>query len=187
METVAVSATKPKIVRKNQDTLPPRLLSQPYHDVEVCREREVFEAKGNHGSILRQPCRYHLKGTCTRTSCEYWHPPECQFYQNETGCKAGDKCLFPHYKVDEQPKKSRKRAASQKEEKVMTRMLWLLRKVYHNWVGYHKIQMHSFLKVESLRETRCRKSWNQFKGYDSLSLRYVMRVSGKRKDHRWEK
>ena len=27
----------------------------------------------------------------------------------------------------------------------------------------------------------------QFKGYDSLSLRYVMRVSGKRKDHRWEK
>ena len=36
-------------------------------------------------------------------------------------------------------------------------------------------------------ETRCRKSWNQFKGYDSRSLRYVKRVSGKRKDHRWEK
>ena len=31
--------------------------------------------------------------------------------------------------------------------------------------------MHSFLKVESLGEARCRKSWNQFKGYDSLSLR----------------
>ena len=56
----------------------------------------------------------------------------------------------------------------------MTRMLWLLRKVYHNWVVYHKIQVHSFLKVESLQETRCTKSWNQFKGYDSLSLRYVM-------------
>ena len=36
-------------------------------------------------------------------------------------------------------------------------------------------------------ETRCRKSWNQFKGYDSLGLRYVKRVSGKRKDHRLEK
>ena len=34
---------------------------------------------------------------------------------NETGCNAGDKCLFPYYKVDEQPKKSRKRATSQKE------------------------------------------------------------------------
>ena len=32
-----------------------------------------------------------------------------------------------------------------------------------------------------------RKSWNQFKGYDSLSIRYVIRVSGKRQDHRWEK
>ena len=38
---------------------------------------------------------------------------------------------------------------------------------------FHKIQMHSFLKVESLGETRCRKYWNQFKGYDSVSLRYV--------------
>ena len=47
--------------------------------------------------------------------------------------------------------------------------------------------MHWFLKVESLGETRCRKSWNQFKGYGSPSLRYVKRVSRKRKDHRWEK
>ena len=69
----------------------------------------------------------------------------------------------------------------------MTRMLWLLWKVYHNWVVHHKIQMHWFLKVESLGETRCKKSWNQFKGYDSLSLRCVKRVSGKRKDHRLEK
>ena len=53
--------------------------------------------------------------------------------------------------------------------------------MYHNWVVYHKIQVHSFLKVESLGEARCRKSWNQFKGYDSQSLRYVKRVSGNRK------
>ena len=45
-------------------------------------------------------------------------------------------------------KKSRNRATSQKEEKAMTRLLWLL----------YKIQMHSFLKGESLREVRCRKS-----------------------------
>ena len=110
------------------------------------------------------------------------------FYKNETGCKVGDKCLFPHYKVDEQPnKKPKKKATSEKEKKAMTRMLWLLWKVYHNWVVYHKIQMHSFLKVESLGETRCRKSWNQFEGYDSQSPRYVMRVCGKRKDRRGEK
>ena len=32
-------------------------------------------------------------------------PPQ----KNETGCKAGDKCLFPHYKVDEQPNKEPKK------------------------------------------------------------------------------
>ena len=68
----------------------------------VSRKRSI-RGKSNPGMILRQPCRYYLKGTCTRTSCEYWHPPECHFFEKETGCKAGDKCLFPHHKVDEQP------------------------------------------------------------------------------------
>ena len=57
----------------------------------------------------------------------YWHPPECQFYKNESGCKAGHKCLFPHHKVDEQlNKKPKKSDHSQKEEKATTRMEWLL-------------------------------------------------------------
>ena len=30
---------------QKQNTLPPRLLSQPYHEVEVCRGKEVSEAK----------------------------------------------------------------------------------------------------------------------------------------------
>ena len=48
-DTVAVSATKPKTVRKNQNTLPPHIPSQPYHEVEVCRGREVSEAKVTMG------------------------------------------------------------------------------------------------------------------------------------------
>ena len=126
--------------------------------------------------------RYYLKGTCTRTPSEYWHPPECQFYKTQTGWKSGDTCLFRHYKV-----KAEDRTTSQKEEKAITKMLWLLWKVYHSLVVYHKIQMHSLLKVEGLGEARCRKSWNKFKGDDSLRLRHVTREFGKRKDHRWEK
>ena len=42
----------PKIVHKNQNTLPPRLLSQPYHEVEVCRGREVSEAKVTMGPFF---------------------------------------------------------------------------------------------------------------------------------------
>ena len=92
-----------------------------------CRGKEVSRAKVILVSFNRQPCRYYLKGTCTRSPCEYGHPPECQFYKKETGCKAGDKCLFPHHKVDEQPnKKPKKNDHSQKEEKATTKMQWLL-------------------------------------------------------------
>ena len=104
-ETHAVSGIRVTITRKNQNTKPPHLLSHPCHEVEVCRGKEASEARSNHGAILRQPCRYYLKGTCTRSLCEYWHPPDCQFYKTGTGCKAGEKCLFPHHKVDEQPNK----------------------------------------------------------------------------------
>ena len=40
-ETSAVSATKPKIVRKNQNTLPPQFPSHQRHEVEVCRRKAV--------------------------------------------------------------------------------------------------------------------------------------------------
>ena len=43
--TVAVSATRPKIVRKNQNTLPPHLSSQPFHEEELCQTGEASEAK----------------------------------------------------------------------------------------------------------------------------------------------
>ena len=51
-ETVAVSATMPKIVRKNQNTLPPHLPSQHFHEVEVCRGREVPVAKVTMGPFF---------------------------------------------------------------------------------------------------------------------------------------
>ena len=53
------------------------------------RKRSV-RGRSQTGRTLREPCRYFWKGTCTRSRCEYWHPPECQLYKNESGCKAGD-------------------------------------------------------------------------------------------------
>ena len=75
----------------------------------VSRKRSIW-GKSNHGSMLRQPCRSYLKCTCTRTPCEYWHPPECQFFvKQKRVVNQEDTCLFPHYKVDEQPNKRPKR------------------------------------------------------------------------------
>ena len=42
-------------------------------------------------------------------------------------------------------------------------------------------------EANSPGETRCQKSWDRFEEYDSLSLRFVKQVSGKRKGHRLEK
>ena len=48
--------------------------------------------------------------------------------------------------------------------------------------------MRWFLKeANSPGEAQCKKSWDRFEEDDSLSLRYVKQVSGKRKNHRLEK
>ena len=78
-DTVAVSATKPKIVRKNHNTPHATPLEPELSRGRGVSKKSSIRGKGNHGSILQQPCRYYLKGTCTRTPCEYWLPPECQF------------------------------------------------------------------------------------------------------------
>ena len=93
-------------------------------------------------SIFRTPC--------TR-NCEFWHPPECQFYQNETGCEVEDKCLFPHYKGATSPK----RKETDDKNVVVTIGVWFAR-----------FGSTGFLEVESLGETRCKKFWHQFEGYD---------------------
>ena len=60
----------------------------------VSKKRSI-KGKSIPGIILRQPCRYYLKCTCN--------------FLNELGCEAGDKCLFPHYEVDEQSNKQPKK------------------------------------------------------------------------------
>ena len=91
------------------------------------RKRSV-RGRSQTGRFLRQPCKYYLKGFCTRSLCEYWHPPECPFYKTESGCKAGDKCLFPRYEVEEQPSKKPNKSdhSPKKEKKATTKMLWIL-------------------------------------------------------------
>ena len=41
--------------------------------------------KSPSGRMSRWPCMDYLKGTCTNSFCEKWHPPECLFYKSEIG------------------------------------------------------------------------------------------------------
>ena len=74
----------------------------------VSRKRSVG-GRSQSGNFNRPPCEYFLQGTCTKSLGEYWHPPECQFCITESGRKIGAECSFPHWKVEEQPNKGRKR------------------------------------------------------------------------------
>ena len=59
--------------------------------------------------MSRWPCKDYLKGTCTNSFCEKWHPPECLFYKTKCGCRFGEKCSNAHRQVDEQPCKRSKK------------------------------------------------------------------------------
>ena len=75
----------------------------------VSKKRSI-QGKSNHGATLRQQCRYYLKGTCMRSPCEYWHPPECQFYKQKRAAKPGiSVCSRIINKVEEQPNKKTKK------------------------------------------------------------------------------
>ena len=49
--------------------------------------------KSPSGRLSRWPCKDYLKGTCTNSFCEKWHPPECLFYKTKSGCRLGEKVL----------------------------------------------------------------------------------------------
>ena len=50
--------------------------------------RRSARGRSETGRILRQPCRCFLKGSCTISRCEYWHPPWCQFSKNWMGLQS---------------------------------------------------------------------------------------------------
>ena len=74
----------------------------------VSRKRNA-RGRSQSEKFNRQPCKFFLKGTCTKSPCEYWHLPECQFCKTKSGRKFGAECSFPHWKVEEQPNKKPKK------------------------------------------------------------------------------
>ena len=60
--------------------------------------------KSPSGRMFRLLCKDYLKGTCTHSFCEKWHPPECLFCKTKSGCRFWEKtCSHAHRQVDEQP------------------------------------------------------------------------------------
>ena len=66
------------------------------------------KGKSPSGRMSRWPCKDYLRGTCSNSFCERWHPSECLYYKTKSGCRFGEKCSFAHRQVDEQPTKRSK-------------------------------------------------------------------------------
>ena len=88
--------------------------------------------KSPSGKISRQPCKEHLQGTCTNPSRETWHSLECLLYKTETGCTFGDKCVFAHRRIEEQPSKRSKNNGA-KSAVAMVRETKNLGCVFQTW------------------------------------------------------
>ena len=97
------------MIVQNRHQKPLHPLSHQHQEVEMRREKRSLRGRSRSGKSNRQPCKNFLKGTCTKLPCDHWHPPECQFYRSESGCKFGAECSFPHWKVKEQPNKRPKK------------------------------------------------------------------------------
>ena len=55
------------------------------------------------------PCQWR---NCTNPSCNYWHPPVCEGYFSEAGCRKSRNCYFRHVELEEKPNKKSKKGGA---------------------------------------------------------------------------
>ena len=76
------------------------------------------------GGMSRWPCKDYLKGTCSNSFCEKWHPPAFLFYRTKSGCRFGEKCSNAHRQVDDQPSKRSKKNDDKSAVAVLKKNDW---------------------------------------------------------------
>ena len=103
-ETLVVSVTMSINVQKMTKPNPSPNSFMQQNERKSSRTQSP-RGKNPIGRMSRWPCKDYLKGTCTNSFCEKWHPPECLFYKTKSGCRFGEKCSYAHRQVDEQPTK----------------------------------------------------------------------------------
>ena len=107
-ETIVVSVTMSINVQKMTQPIPSPNSFMQQNKRNASRTRSP-RGKSPSGRMSRWPCKDYLKGICTNSFCEKWHPPECLFCKSENGCRFGEKCSYAHRQVDEQPSKRSKK------------------------------------------------------------------------------
>ena len=106
-ETITVSATISICVEKQQ-SIPSRSSSTRQNGRNASRTRSP-RGKSPNGRMSRWPCKDYLRGTCTNSFCENWHPPECLCSTRpRVVANFGKKFSYAHRQVDKHPCKRSK-------------------------------------------------------------------------------
>ena len=80
--------------------------------------------KSPSGRMSRWPCKDYLRGTCTNSFCETWHPPECLFYKTKSGCRFGKSAHTHIVRLMNSPVKGTKRMMTKVQWPCWGRMSW---------------------------------------------------------------
>ena len=109
MENQRVQCSKGDICSFRHDMNKRAKLTQPQSSFMQQNEKNASRTRSTRGKspsgrMFRLPCKDYLKGTCTNSFCEKWHPPESLFYKSENGCRFGEKCPYAYRQVEEQPR-----------------------------------------------------------------------------------
>ena len=166
------SGMRATIVPKKPEHTPATLPEATVSRGRSVSKKRSIQGKSNHGSILRQTCRY----------------PSVNSTKQKRAAKQGISVCSRITRLNNQTKSQRQANYSHKR-RVSDDKNAVAAVKNCTTIGLRLARLAStgFSKWNSPGETRCKKSWDQFEKYGSLSLRYVKQVSGKRKDHRLEK
>ena len=146
---------------------------EPNHSLSHNRQKPEVQVQKPVWEV-QFPCKYFLRGTCTKSLSEYWHPPECQFYKSESGCNFVAECLFPHWKVEEHPDRKPKHGDDKSASSLMKSVRQL------SCVSQDNERPESAAILG-----RAHKCWDQSEEYDSRRLHCVKQTSEKIKVRRW--
>ena len=67
--------------------------------------RKTLRDRSTSGKISRRPCKDHISGKCTNTSCHYWHPPVCQNYKQNGDANSVKSALLRTEEITVSPAK----------------------------------------------------------------------------------
>ena len=64
--------------------------------------------RSSSGKLTRKTCQHDMHGKYTKPSCDFWHPPKCQYYKKQSGYRFGENVLSCTSRLKDSPAESRK-------------------------------------------------------------------------------